>query len=84
MATLVVAPPWVRSEENVLVPGTSRSSGHVSGAGEGQWPVTSCGRTEEVAGDWWAGFVAGNGRVRLEELTTHWVPVECLSGHTPS
>ena len=35
--------------------------------------MTSCGRTEEVAGDWWAGFVAGNGRVRLEELTTHWV-----------
>ena len=43
MATLVVAPPW-------LDLGTSRSSGHVSGAGEGQWPVTSCGRTEEVAG----------------------------------
>ena len=67
--------------------GTSRSrrsSGHVSGAGEGQWPVTSCGRTEEVAGDWWAGFVAGNGRVRLEERTTHRVPVECLSSHTPS
>ena len=46
---------------------TSRSSGHVSGTGEGQWPLTSCGRTEEVAGDWWAGFVAGNGRVHLEE-----------------
>ena len=27
--------------------------------------MSSCGRTEEVAGDWWAGFVAGNGRVRL-------------------
>ena len=49
--------------------------------------MTSCGRTEEVAGDWWAGFVAGNGRVLLEERTTHWVPVECISGfssHTPS
>ena len=33
--------------------------------------MTLCGRTEEVAADWWAGFVAGNGRVRLEELTTH-------------
>ena len=29
--------------------------------------MTSCGRTEKVAGDWWAGFVAGNRRVRLEE-----------------
>ena len=48
---------------------------------------TLCGGTEEVAGDWWPGFVAGNGRVRLEELTTHWVPVECILGfssHTPS
>ena len=34
------------------------SSGHVSGAREGQWPVSSCGWTEEVAGDWWAGFGA--------------------------
>ena len=33
MATLVVAPPWLRSER-----------------------MCSCGRTEEVAGDWWAGF----------------------------
>ena len=40
--------------------------------------VSSCGWTEEVAGDWWAGVVAGNGRVRLEELTAHWVPVECI------
>ena len=39
-----------------------------------------CGGTGEVAGDWWAGFVPGNGRVRLKELTTHWVPVECISG----
>ena len=31
--------------------------------------MSSCGRTEEVAGDWWAGFVPGNGRVRVEELT---------------
>ena len=34
-----------------------------------------------------AGFVAGNVHVRLEELTAHWVPVECISGfpsHTPS
>ena len=53
--------------------------GHVSGAGEGQWPVSSCGRTEEVAGDWWAGFVAGNERVSLEEFTAHWVPVEYIS-----
>ena len=51
-ASLVVAPPWVRREENVLVLGTSKSrpsSGHVSGAGEGQWPVSSCGLTEEDA-----------------------------------
>ena len=57
------------------------------GPGKVSWPVTLCGGTEEVAGDWWAGFVAGNGRVRLEELTTHRVPVECISGfssHTPS
>ena len=40
--------------------------------------MSSCGRTEEVAGDWWAGFVAGNGRVCLEELTAHWVPAECI------
>ena len=49
--------------------------------------MTLCGGTEGVAGDWWAEFVAGNGRARLEELTTHWVPVECISGfssHTPS
>ena len=54
---------------------------------EGQWPVTLCGWTEEIAGDWWSGFVAGNGRAHLEKLTTHWVPVECISGfssHTPS
>ena len=38
------------------------------------------GRTEEVAGDWWAEFVAGNRRVCLQELTAHWVPVECISG----
>ena len=43
----------------------------------------SCGWTEEVAGDWWAGFVAGNGRVRLELLKAYWVPVECISGFTP-
>ena len=42
--------------------------------------MKSCGRTKKVAGDWWAGFVAENRRVRLEELTTHWVPVECISG----
>ena len=24
---------------------------------------------KEAAGDWWAGFVAANGRIRLEELT---------------
>ena len=42
--------------------------------------MTLCGRMEEVAGDWWAEFVAGNGRVRLAELTTHWVPVKCISG----
>ena len=83
VTTLVVAPPWVRSEENVLVLGTSRSrwsSGHVSWAWEGQWPVSSCGRTEKGVGYWWAGFAAGNGRVRLEELTALWVPVECISG----
>ena len=48
--------------------------------------MTLCGGTEEVAGDWWAWFVSGYGRVRLEELTTRWVPVECISGfssHTP-
>ena len=52
-----------------------------------QRPVSSCGTTEEVAGDWWARFVAGNGHVRLEERTTNRVPVECISGfsrHTPS
>ena len=41
---------------------------------------------KEVAGDWWAGFVARNGCVRLEELTTHWMPIECILGfssHTP-
>ena len=46
----------------------------------------SCGRTEEVAGDWWAGFVAGNGRVHLEEFMAPCVPVECILGfaiHTP-
>ena len=32
--------------------GLAEVSGHVSGAGEGQWPVTSCGRTDEVAGYW--------------------------------
>ena len=81
MASLVVAPPWVMSEANVLVLGTSKSrlsSCHISGAREGQWPVSSCGWTEEVAGDWWDGFVAGNGRVRLEKLTAYWVPVECI------
>ena len=45
--------------------------------------MTLCGGTEEVAGDWWAGFVAGNGRVRLEELTTHWVPVVQAFSATP-
>ena len=78
VATLVVAPPWVRSEENVLVLGTSKSrpsSGHVSVASEGQWLVSLCGWTKEVAGDWLAGFVAGNGCVRLEELTAR---VECI------
>ena len=30
--------------------------------------MSSCGWTEAVAGDRWAGFVAGNGRVCLEEL----------------
>ena len=32
-------------------------------------------------------FVAGNGRVRLEEITARWVPVEYISGFsspTPS
>ena len=38
------------------------------------------GCTREFAGDWWAGCVAGNGRVHLEELPTHWVPFECTSG----
>ena len=85
-----MTPPWLRSEENVHDLGTSRShrsSGHVSGVGQRQWPVTLCGRTNEIAGDWWARFVAGNERIRLEELVTHWVPVECISGfssHTPS
>ena len=50
--------------------------------------MSSCSRTAEVAGDWWAGFVAGNELVRLEELTAVWVPVECISSgfssHTPS
>ena len=32
VATLVVAPPWVRSEETVLILSTSKSSGHVFGA----------------------------------------------------
>ena len=44
----------------------------------------TCGKTEEVAGNWWAGFVAGNGRVRLEELTAHWECVSGFSSHTPS
>ena len=43
-----------------------------------------CGWTEEVASDWWAGFVAGNGHVGLEELPAHWVPVKCILGHTHS
>ena len=38
------------------------------------------GPSKEIAGDWWARFVAGNGRVRLEELTEHFVPVKCVSG----
>ena len=50
------------------------------GPGKGQWPMLSCGWTEEVAGDRWTDFVAGNGRVCLEELTAHWVPVECILG----
>ena len=41
------------------------------GAREGQWPVSTCGWMEEIAGDRWAGYVVGNGRVRLEELTAH-------------
>ena len=51
VATLVAAPPWVRSEEDVLVLGTSKSrpsSGHVSGAREA---LSLCGWTEEVASD---------------------------------
>ena len=43
--------------------------------------VSSCGRTE-VAGDWWAVFVARNGRVRLEEFTAHWDYISGFSSHT--
>ena len=79
----MVGPLWVRSEENVLVLGARRSLTEVlamfPGPGKVGGPcLCVVGWTEEFAGDWWVGCVAGNGRVRLEELLAHW----CLSSYT--
>ena len=38
------------------------------------------GWMEKFAGDWWAGCVAENGQVRLEELPAHWMSFECILG----
>ena len=62
---------WASGGALVVHRSLSEVLNHVSGARESQWPLSLCVWMEEFTGNLWAGCVAGNGWVRLEEPPAH-------------